>query len=216
MNRNNGLSRMLLTRTADLLETMQSERGTFNHMAARYAGNASRILQMDDLAERFLQIGVEHHANTKIPRIGYVPVAAKQLDDLKKIDQKHPIFSDDYIISVINASEKHLLPCLSGNYPTAFSHATNQLQIEEIILMQAICGDTHLALQSISRLSNTQSQANVNFVVAIELFRHGKLDQAHEIYNSLSEDTLDIWRASQMALGIANRVPWAAYPFHDF
>ncbi len=223
VDHNNRLSHELLTSVVDSLETTQRESGGFNHLAARYAGNTSLILGFEDLADRFLRLlsglTAEQYWSgmmTNVPRTNKVPNGARQLDDQTRINEDHPVFPVCYVPSIISESEEHLYACLTRDYDFAFLKATDELKMTEVMLTQAILGDTELAIESTKRLSEQHRKENVYLVVAIERFRCGDLDGAYEVYDSLNDDLLDIWGASQMALGIANRIPWMIYPYPDY
>ncbi len=222
-NLNREYSRRLLTHVAQLLEASQRCNGGFNCLAARYAGNAAVLLNFNELSARFLRLLVsvtpEQYwtgAITNLDR-SRVPEHGRTLSGLPELDHEHPFFTEDYPAMVISKfAEEHLFLCLRRDYEQAFAHARSELAIEEVALTQAIIGDTEMAIASTSRLKEKHRRDNVLFVVTIELFRRNKVTEAQTIRRQLPDGIFDEWGASQMAIGIANRVPWQIYPYPDY
>jgi len=223
MHQQRDLSLQLLTHVAELLEESQRKGGGCNYLAARFAGHAARLLEFDALSLRFANLLAALTPDqywsamiTNIPRTDDVLRGVRQLLPLAEIEREHPLFTDDYATTMITDSSVHLLPCLDHHYEAAFAAAESEASREEVALTQAVLGDTELAIASTSRLSEHHRRDNVLFVVAIELYRHNRSAEAEAIHKRLPKATLCEWGSAHMALGVANRVPWAGYPYADY
>ena len=219
---NRDLSKQLLLGVAEKLEESDRTRGGFNHLAARYAGNASRLLGFSDAEAHFQRLlaslTVEAYWAGAITNLdtNELPSGAKELSPLSEIECNHPVFPDDYAEALLGRMGEHLSPCASRDYGRAFSLAATELAKEEVILAQVLMGDYRQAVDSFSLLSESDRQHNVQFVMTIELYRRNMTNEAQDIHRRLPKDILCEWGAAQMAVGVADHVPWQVYPFPDY
>ncbi len=223
MHPNHDLSQKLLTDVAKTMEENLREHGDFNFLAARFAGNAARLLQFGDLERRFADTLASVTAGqyssgiiTNIPHADDVPRDALELMATPDLEQEHPTFMDEYATTVIRQWGDHLLPCLERDYDAAFSLSKSALSIESVALTQAILGDTDLAQQSTSRLSDQYRRDHILFVVTMELYRRNRTTEAKALHKRLPANTLCQWGSAHMALCVVDRVPWAGYPYPDY
>jgi hypothetical protein len=216
------VSRDLLAGVADALEKTNSRKGGFNHLVARYAGNACRLFTFSDLEARFQALlttvtpelywagAVTNLDTTRIPEGG------AQLSPLSKIEQEHPFFPEDYASMILRRMGGHLALCADRDYNGAFRQAKTELDKEEIVLSQVLMGDFDLAEEALPRLTDEHRRQSVIFVATIEFYRAGKTSEAEAYRSRLPVHSLADWDGAQMALGASNRVPWEIYPFPDY
>jgi hypothetical protein len=152
--------------------------------------------------------------NARLP--WFVPRRLRQLKPLNELEHEHPIFPEDYAAGLLSKYYPKLRPCIENGFRTALDAAKTELAIEEIALSQAILGLYQDALFTSQRLTETDRANNVRFVIAIEQFRRGQVDEAAGTQTTLLNDTLTGWGGAQFALGICNRVPWCPYPYPDY
>jgi hypothetical protein len=216
------VSRDLLDGVATTLEETKRRRGGFNHMVARYAGNASRLFAFSDLEARFQAL-----LTTVTPELYWagaftnldttkIPDGGAQLSPLAKIEQEYPVFAEDYATAIFRRMGDHLSHCVHRDYDGAFAQAETELAKEEVILGQVLMGDFDLANESLPRLSEEHRRQSVIFVSVIELYRAGREAEAEVCRRKLPVAYLTDWGGAQLALGASNRVPWEIYPFPDY
>ena len=56
----------------------------------------------------------------------------------------------------------------------------------------------------------------IRLVVAIELFRRGRISESQAILAELKSSTFGASTRIQLALAFAGREPWAGYPYPDW
>ena len=83
-------------------------------------------------------------------------------------------------------------------------------------MAQVIQGNIAKAYESLSRISDSWRRDFVEFVILIEHDRRNRIHEAEEIHHRLTIETLYEWGCPELALGVANRVPWEIYPFPDY
>lgn len=218
LHQNRDLSLQLLIEAAEIYEKEYRERDSFNIYEVQGAGNAALLFEFDELMLRFTNLlqgitpEIYRSNNLGISGNDDVPQYARELRPLQDIQTDYPLFTEDYAATVIQKSGAHLLPCLDRDYKAAYALAETELSKEDVALTQAILGDFQLAIESSKLLSDQFRRESVHFVVAIELYRHNRRTEAEEIHNRF----LGKWHLTQLALGVANRVPWIGYPYPDW
>lgn len=145
-----------------------------------------------------------------------IPEGARELSPIEQIEQKHPLFSEDYPLFILRKMGGCLSICARRDYDLAFAQAETELEKEEIILAQVLMGDYGLAADSLPRLLEEDRKQNVILVSIIELYRNGRISEAEEYRGQLSPGSLTDWGGAQLAIGASNRVPWEIYPFPDY
>ncbi len=221
MNNESSLSYQLLSKTAIDLESSFSNDGRFNFPLAKYAGDASLILEYSDLTDRFNdlmgKLTPEKYWKNSKNHSKEVPKYYKKISSLSDIRENHPKFPnniheylDPYILGI---NEEHLMLCIQGNYDKAYEIADSDLGREEVLLTQVVFGDIENALRKRDLLTWESRRNGVLFVAAIELFRHGHKKLGKEIYDLIK---FNDWKMAMMALGIENYTPWKVYPYPDY
>ena len=154
------VSRDLLAGVVDALEETNRLKGGFNHLVARYAGNACRLFGFSDLEARFQEL-----LSTVTPElywagavtnidISRIPEGGAQLSSLAKIEQEHPVFPEDYTSNILRRMGGRLALCADRDYDSAFGQAKTELDKEEIMLSQVLMGDHDLAAEALPRLAD--------------------------------------------------------------
>ena len=203
------------------MESSYSNDGSFNYLIAKFAGDASLLLNYDDLVIRFsdllAKITPELYWKDSVQKGKDVPGYYRKYKSITKIIEEHPVFPNnihDYIDPfIIGSNEEHLLLCLQGKYDEAFEKAGTDLGKEEVLLTQLLFGDIGTALGKRDLLEWESRSNNILFVAAIELFRYGKKKQGEEVYGLIQ---FNDWMMALMALGVDNHIPWKIYPYPDY
>jgi hypothetical protein len=89
--------------------------------------------------------------------------------------------------------------------------------LEEVGDTLAVLGEFDEAL-SIARdpALDKFRQRGVLFVLVIELFRRGRVEEAGAILGELESQGLGPWERIHLTLGFAGREPWGGYPYPDW
>jgi hypothetical protein len=173
-----------------------AEQGRYNTMCIRALASAAMVLGQQDVLRRSLQLlktapdeafWAGMITNIALPKT--VPERMRTVDTLERLEKEHPIYSEDKTLSRIRSiaeTESHLAICLEGDYQEARSAAKTGLQHEEAGQTYAILGKFDDAL-SVARDPTLEKfrQRGVLFVVVIEMFRCGRIQDAVAILTEL-------------------------------
>lgn len=223
MTQQRELATTLLGQVADELETTFRKSRSCNTLLVRYASGVSQAIDIPDLTSRFAYLLRKSKwdgffrgmiTNARLP--WFVPRRMRQLTPMEKIDEDHPVFTDDFALETFTKYYPEMLPCIENGFDTLLSDVTTELAIEELALSQVILRHYDDGLATAERLTESHRRNNVRFVTAIEQYRNDRLDDAEMMKESLDDGTLSGWGAAQFAMGICNRVPWCPYPYPDY
>jgi hypothetical protein len=209
------------------LERRASE-GGYGQREIQDLGNAARVLGHQDIADRairLLEVAPEDNSFW-VNAITNIPLSARKargkwtLTEMAELEKRYPLFSADRIIERIRSSgnrDKHLRLCLQGKHQEACNHAKSGLKLEEVGVTLAVLGE-FAAAQSIAddpALENVR-RGGVRYVLRIEWFRHGHLDEIRDWLAEHESKNLDASAHAQLALALGGREPWSGYPYPDW
>lgn len=138
------------------------------------------------------------------------PLSRRALDELERA---YPPFCDSYVPDLLSTGGDHLRPCLQRDYEAALAAAKCELEEFEVVLAQLLLGDLGEARRSFGRFPSRKE--NLQVVLAIELHRRNRFDEAEAVCSALL-DHEPVWTPIHLALGISGRVPWSRYPLPDY
>jgi hypothetical protein len=217
------LAKHLLESVANELDVTLREHCSCNTMLARFAGDATLLLGFEQLTPRYVRMLKRSRwkgffggmiTNMRLP--WFVPRRLRQLTPIEKIETDHPVFPEDYATHIFNKCYSEMLPCITSGFGGLLEMATTELAREEAALSQALLGLYDEAMNTSQCLTDRHRQDNVRFVIAIEHYRHNRIEEAQAIQSTFSDGMLTGWGGAQFALGICNRVPWEPYPYPDY
>lgn len=127
------------------------------------------------------------------------------------LDHEYPIWTEDYLPKIIRQlDEKHLNACLIGKGERAVDLATRDIDRSDVANAMLVLG--HID-EAIALFPNRPDPFDL--VLAIELFRRQRREDALSQIDALVDIEYP-GMATQLALGIAGRIPWQIYPFSDW
>jgi hypothetical protein len=208
------------------LERDASE-GRYNTLCIRALGSAARVLGQHAVADRAVRLlrAVPDRAfwagaitNVELPAT--VPERMRTVAPLVELEARHPPFRTAEIVERIRscaATEKHFALCLDGRFQEARALAGSGVRLEEVGDTLAVLGEFDAARSVASDPAlEAFRQQGVRFVLVIELFRRGRVDEAGALLAELESAGLGAWERVHLALGFADREPWGGYPFPDW
>lgn len=208
------------------LERDASE-GRYNPLCIRALGSAAKVLgqhQVADRAVRLLRAAPDRAfwagmiTNMELPET--VPERMRTLEPPAELEYRHPPYRADELVKRIRSSaltEKHFALCLEGRSQEARTLAGSGVRLEEVGQALAVLGEFDAARRVASDPTlEAFRQRGVQFVLVIELFRRGRMDEAGALLAELEPAGLGAWERVHLALGFAGREPWGGYPFPDW
>ena len=226
LHMNEELASNLIEHATRKLERQHASTGGVNLSAVRTVGDAAQLLGFFGFANRcehFLQIATpDAYWEGVITNLPFdrnsISDKAKKLTPIEQVERDHPLFAANYADSVLTPGMgEHIAPCKTRDYQLAFKNAgANVFQWHEVVVAQALNGDTSPALMRLSAIDDSMIRKHVQLVIAIESFRRGDATIGSRMYDLLKRDGIHEHDAAHMALGIMNRVPWICYPFADY
>jgi hypothetical protein len=202
-----------------------AEEGRYNTLCIRAFASAAAVLQQQDVVDRAIRLlGAAPDksfwagtiSNFALPKT--VPEGLRTIDAPKKLEEQHPCYREEEIVGRIRSlPEERFALCLEGRFQDARSKAGQSLWLEEVGDTLAVLGkfDTALSVARDPALEDFR-QKGVLLVLAIELFRHRRMEESEAILAELESSGLSAWERIQLALGFAGRVPWDGYPYPDW
>lgn len=200
--------------------------GRFNTLCIRALGSAATSLGQQEIADRAILLlrGAPDGAfwagmitNFELPET--VPEEMRTLDFSGKLKERHPPFRDGEILERIRyaETEEHFALCLQGRFQEARSMAASGFRLEEVGDTLAVLGEFDTALSiACDPALDAFRQRGIRFVVVIELFRRGRVEEANTLLADLESAGLGVWDRVHLSLGFAGREPWGGYPFPDW
>jgi hypothetical protein len=157
---------------------------------------------------------------TNIELPATVPERMRTIEPIAVLEDRHPPCREHELIGRIRScavTEQHLALCLEGRFPEARAFAGAGLRLEEVGETLAVMGEFDMA-QSVASDSALEPfrQRGVRFVLVIELFRRGRVEEAFAQLAELEASGLGVWERIHLTLGFAGREPWGGYPFPDW
>jgi hypothetical protein len=205
----------------------ESEGARFNTLCIRAVASASTVLGQNDVAEhacRLLRAAPDGAfwagmiTNIELPKT--VPERMRTVDPPEELEERHPPYREEEIVGRIRSyamSEGHCALCLEGKGQEARLTARSAVQLQEVGATFAVLGDYDGAL-SVARdpFLERFRQRGVLLVLAIELFRRGRIETCETILAELESSGLGAWNRVHLALGFSGREPWNGYPYPDW
>jgi hypothetical protein len=215
----------LETGIADL-ERDASE-GRYNTLCIRALGSAAKVLGEHEVADRAVRLlraapdrGFWAGMITNIELPETVPERMRTVDPAAVLEDRHPLYREEELIARIRscaATEKHFALCLEGRFHEARALAESGVRLEEVGDTLAVLGEFNAAGSVASDPALEQfRQRGVRFVLVIELFRRGRVQEAGALLAELESAGLGAWERVHLALGFAGREPWGGYPYPDW
>jgi hypothetical protein len=201
--------------------------GRYNTLCIRALGCAAKVLGHQAIADRAVQLlraapdgafwaGVI--TNIELPAT--VPERMRTVDPPAQLEDRHPPYRADELVERIRScasTEKHFALCLEGRFQEARALAGSGVRLEELGDALAVLGEFDAARSVASDPAlEAFRQQGVRFVLVIELFRRGRVDEAGALLAELESAGLGAWERVHLALGFAGREPWGGYPFPDW
>jgi hypothetical protein len=208
------------------LEKNASE-GRYNTLCIRALGSAAKVLGQHDVADRAVHLlraapdgafWAGMITNIELPET--VPERMRSFEPPAELESRHPAYRADQLVERIRSdasTEKHFALCIEGRFQEARALAGSGRQLEEV-------GDTLAALGQFEAARSVASdpaletfrQRGVRFVLVIELFRRGRVDEAGVLLAEMESAGLGAWERVHLALGFGGREPWGGYPYPDW
>lgn len=204
----------------------EAAEGRYATICLRALAGAATLLNQKRIAERSLNLlrsaPDESFCSGVITNID-LPKAVERLRTILPLDKLkifYRSFNENEILDSMRAyanTENHLALCFAGHFQEARSKAQSGVRLEEVGDTLAVLGEFDAAL-NVARDPALEPfrQNGVLLVLAIELFRRGRIDQSENILEELELKGLDPWHRIHLALGFAGREPWSGYPYPDW
>lgn len=208
------------------LERDASE-GRYNTLCIRALSSAAKVLGQNEVADRAARLlraapdgafwaGVM--TNIELPVT--VPERMRTVEPAAELEDRHPSYREDELIARIRlcaATEQHFALCLEGRFQEARALAGSGVRLEEVGDTLAVLGEFDAARSVASDPAlEPFRQRGVLFVLVIELFRRGHVEEAGALLAELESAGLGAWERVHLALGFAGREPWGGYPYPDW
>ncbi len=199
----------------------------YNTLCIRALGNAAMVLGQQRVADRAAQLLWEapdeafwSGAITNIDLPKTIPERLRQIDAPDELEAQHPPYCKEYIMERVRSyaqDEEHIALCIEGRLQEARRIAGSGTKLEEVSMTLAVLGEFDAALD-VARDPALESvrQKDAQFVLALELFRSGRLDESQAILAELDPNDLGPWDRILLALGLGDREPWGGYPYPDW
>jgi hypothetical protein len=201
--------------------------GRYNTLCIRALGSAAMLLGQQDIASRAIRL--LHDApegafwagaitNIELPET--VPDKMRTIDSPEGLERSFPPYREENIVARIQSDareEEHFALCLEGRFQEARSRSGSGRRLEEVGETLAVLGEFDEALNiSHDPALDDFRRRGVRFVLVIELFRRGRVEESGAILAELESVGLGLRERVQLALGFAGREPWACYPYPDY
>ena len=221
-----GLVRSHLEAGIAELDRAASE-GRYNTMCIRHLGSAAVVLGEDAIAERAARLlraapdgAFWAGAITNIQIPATAPDGMRTLDSTELFERRHPLYRADNLIEEIRKygeTERSIALCLERRFEEARAAAESGLRLEEVGETLAVLGEFDEA-RSIATDPALEGfrQEGVRFVITIELYRLGRVDEADSMLAESGRTGLSAWERVHLALAFGGRVPWCGYPYPDW
>jgi hypothetical protein len=149
-----------------------------------------------------------------------VPEQMRTLEAALDLEDRHAQYLEEELVGFSRccaATEKHFALCLEGRFQKACALAGSGIRLEEVGDTLAVLGEFDAA-RSVDRDPALEPfrQQGVLFVLVIELFRLGRVEEAGALLAELESAGLGAWERVHLALGFAGREPWRGYPYPDW
>jgi hypothetical protein len=201
--------------------------GRYNTLCIRALGSAAKVLDQNEIADRAFRLlraapdgafWAGMITNIELPET--VPGRMRTVDPPAELEGRHPPYRADELVERIRScasTEKHFALCLEGRFLEARALAGSGVRLEEVGETLAVLGEFDAA-RSVASDPGLEAlrQRGVRFVLVIELFRRGRLDEAGALLAELESAGLGAWERVHLALGFAGREPWGGYPYPDW
>lgn len=206
---------------------LNAKTGGLNMFSARNLADAARLLEREAIATRASRLLAEAPdeaffagAITNIDLPSKIPDAFRSVAPLERLEAKHPQYVEAEMRRRIEQNaetEEHFALCLKGRWQEARASAKEGVRLEEVGDTLAVLGQFDEALE-ISRDGALERfrQSGVLLVIAIELFRRGRLSESQAILDELGSSRFDAGIRVHLALAFAGREPWGGYPYPDW
>lgn len=193
----------------------------------RALADAATLLREETVADRAAQLLRQIPDDafwagglTNIEMPAKVPEQCRQLESLAELESRFPIYSRETIVRRIRshrASDDHVRLCLEGRVQEGRERAGAGLELQEVGGTLAVLGEFEAAL-SVARDPSLEEfrRKGVLFVVVLELFRRGRLEEVQALDAELDLENLNPFWRIHWALAIAGREPWPDYPYPDW
>jgi hypothetical protein len=205
----------------------EAKDGRLNTSCIRALANAAAVLGHNDVAERALRLiraapdsafWAGMITNFNLPKT--VPEGLRTIEPPDQLEQHHPLYSEKEIVDRVRSyakTEEHFAICLEGRFQEARALAGSGVRLEEVGDTLAVLGEFDAARSVASDPAlEPFRQRGVLFVLVIELFRHGRVEEAGALLADLESAGLGAWERVHLALGFAGREPWGGYPYPDW
>lgn len=193
--------------------------GSFPIYSAEKALDAATLLGFTEQSKKLEKLLSGKTVGDKLKHtITNIIVPKEKLDQslgtsekIDKLSDRYPIFDGDYISNEITQNDRpSFLECLNGNFDRAISMASDEWEISCIAGIMLVMGEFESAIELFPNKPDP-----FELVLAIELFRRDRIVEAQPVLEKILLNN-DWWAHSDLALGIAGRVPWQVYPFNDY
>jgi hypothetical protein len=149
-----------------------------------------------------------------------VPERMRTLEPARELADRHPQYLEEELVGRIRscaATEKHFALRLEGRFQKACALAGSGVRLEEVGDTLAVLGEFDAARSvACDPALEPFRQRGVMFVLVIELFRFGHVEEAGALLAELESAGLGAWERVHLALGFAGREPWRGYPYPDW
>jgi hypothetical protein len=156
--------------------------------------------------------------NIELPNV--VPETLRQIDSPSELEDHYPRYRRDNILEQIQSfakTDEHIALCLDNRPHEACEKAASGRMLEEVGVTLAVLGEFDAAMIVARNSVLDDSRKNrVLFVLALELFRSGRIEEFQAISTELGSEDFNAWWRIHLALGIAGREPWGDYPYPDW
>jgi hypothetical protein len=205
----------------------EARAGRYNTLCIRALGSAASVLGQREIADRAVRLlrAAPDRAfwagmitNIELPAT--VPERMRTVEAVAELETRHPLYQEEELVGRIRlsaATERHFALCLEGRFQEARTLAGSGVRLEEVGDTLAVLGEFDAARNIASDLALEPSrQRGVRFVLVIELFRRGRVQEAGALLADLESAGIGVWERVHLALGFSGREPWGGYPYPDW
>lgn len=204
----------------------ETAEGRYNTLCLRALARAATLLSQKQIVDRALTLlraaPNDAFCSGVITNID-LPKAVEKLrtiESQEKLEESYRSFNEKEVVDSMRAyanTENHLALCFVGHFQEARSKARSGVRLEEVGDTLAVLGEFDAALEVARDPALERFRQNgILLVLAIELFRRGRIEQSESILEELESMGLDAWVRVHLALGFAGREPWSGYPYPDY
>lgn len=203
------------------LDACKKQSGSFNTSLCLDAGDACILLGFDQLKSEFESRLIVETSPSFLEKI-WSSISLKRvkkkpwkLSFVEQLEKSHPQLDDDHVRESVRRMFPEFTPCLDGEFEAVSKTVSSEFEIECFALTQAVLGFFEEAMKTSERINERHRISNVQFVMAIEHFRHDRISEGEAILSLIPTELSD-FGAVQFALGISRRTPWLDYPYPDY